>query len=178
MSVLFQLFWSFCQIGFTSFGGMSMVPLINDEMVSHGWMNVSEVSDIIAIAEMTPGPLGLNCATFAGTRVAGFLGAICASLGVLSPTFLICAIAAVAFEKFRDSSFMQKVMMGVRPICLGLILGVLCSLALTNYASASGTVSLPALLIGAVALAALLKFKLSIPKTILLSAVLGLLLVR
>ena len=58
MSVLFQLFWSFCQIGFTSFGGMSMVPLINDEMVSHGWMNVSEVSDIIAIAEMTPGPLG------------------------------------------------------------------------------------------------------------------------
>ena len=76
MSVLFQLFWSFCQIGFTSFGGMSMVPLINDEMVSHGWMNVSEVSDIIAIAEMTPGPLGLNCATFAGMRVAGILGAI------------------------------------------------------------------------------------------------------
>ena len=85
MSVLFQLFWSFCQIGFTSFGGMSMVPLINDEMVSHGWMNVSEVSDIVAIAEMTPGPLGLNCATFAGIRVAGVAGAVCASLGVLSP---------------------------------------------------------------------------------------------
>lgn len=176
--VFFELFWSFCKIGFTSFGGLSMVPLINNEMVSHGWMSVSEVSDIVAMAEITPGPLGLNCATFAGTRVAGFPGAICASLGVLSPTFLICAIAAVAFEKFRDSSFMQKVMTGVRPICLGLILGVLCSLALTNYASASGTVSLPALLIGAVALAALLKFKLSIPKTILLSAVLGLLLVR
>ena len=176
--VFFELFWSFCKIGFTSFGGLSMVPLINNEMVSHGWMSVSEVSDIVAMAEITPGPLGLNCATFAGTRVAGFLGAICASLGVLSPTFLICAIAAVAFEKFRDSSFMQKVMTGVRPICLGLILGVLCSLALTNYASASGTVSLPALLIGAVALAALLKFKFSIPKTILLSAVLGLLLVR
>ena len=47
---LFQLFWSFCQIGYTSFGGMSMVPLINDEMVSHGWMTASEVSDIVAIA--------------------------------------------------------------------------------------------------------------------------------
>ena len=58
MRVLLELFWSFCQIGFTSFGGMSMVPLINDEMVSHGWMTVSEVSDIVAIAEMTPGPLG------------------------------------------------------------------------------------------------------------------------
>ena len=140
--VFFELFWSFCKIGFTSFGGLSMVPLINSEMVSHGWMSVSEVSDIVAMAEITPGPLGLNCATFAGTRVAGFLGAICASLGVLSPTFLICAIAAVAFEKFRDSSFMQKVMTGVRPICLGLILGVLCSLALTNYASVSGGISL------------------------------------
>ena len=102
MSVLFQLFWSFCQIGFTSFGGMSMVPLINDEMVSHGWMNVSEVSDIIAIAEMTPGPLGLNCATFAGMRVAGILGAIISVLGVLAPTFTLCALAAVFFEKFKN----------------------------------------------------------------------------
>ena len=104
MSVLFQLFWSFCQIGFTSFGGMSMVPLINDEMVSHGWMNVSEVSDIIAIAEMTPGPLGLNCATFAGMRVAGILGAIISVLGVLAPTFTLCALAAVFFEKFKKLS--------------------------------------------------------------------------
>ena len=100
--VLLELFWSFCKIGFTSFGGLSMVPLINHEMLSHGWMTLSEVSDIVAIAEMTPGPLGLNCATFAGTRVAGFLGAISASLGVLSPTFLICAVAAAAFEKFRE----------------------------------------------------------------------------
>ena len=66
MITVLQLFWSFCKIGFTSFGGMSMVPLINDEMVGHGWMTVTEVSDIVAIAEMTPGPIGLNCATFAG----------------------------------------------------------------------------------------------------------------
>ena len=72
--VFFELFWSFCKIGFTSFGGLSMVPLINSEMVSHGWMSVSEVSDIVAMAEITPGPLGLNCATFAGMRVAGILG--------------------------------------------------------------------------------------------------------
>lgn len=176
--VLLELFWSFCKIGFTSFGGLSMVPLINHEMLSHGWMTISEVSDIVAIAEMTPGPLGLNCATFAGTRVAGFLGAVCASLGVLSPTLLLCAVAAVAFEKFRESDFMQKVMTGVRPVCLGLILAVLCSLSLTNYASAAGGVSLPAAAIGIVGLLALLKFRLSIPKTILLSAVLGLLLIR
>ena len=176
--VLLELFWSFCKIGFTSFGGLSMVPLINHEMLSHGWMSLSEVSDIVVIAEMTPGPLGLNCATFAGTRVAGFLGALSASLGVLSPTLLLCAVAAVAFEKFRDSSFMQKIMSGVRPICLGLILAVLCSLSMTNYASPAGGVSLPALVIGAAALVALLKYKVSIPVVIAVSALLGLVLIR
>ena len=90
--VLLELFWSFCKVGFSSFGGLSMVPLINDEMLSHGWMTLTEVSDILAIAEITPGPLGLNCATFAGTRVAGVLGAVCASLGVLSPTLLLLSL--------------------------------------------------------------------------------------
>ena len=106
--ILLELFWSFCKIGFTSFGGLSMVPLINSEMLSHGWMTLSEVSDIVAIAEMTPGPLGLNCATFAGTRVARLAGAVSASLGVLSPTLLICAAAAVMFEKFRGIRFHEK----------------------------------------------------------------------
>ena len=73
MMVLLELFISFLKIGFTSFGGLSMIPLITSEMTSHGWMTAAEVSDIVAIAEMTPGPLGLNCATFAGMRTAGFL---------------------------------------------------------------------------------------------------------
>lgn len=176
--VLLELFWSFCKIGFTSFGGLSMVPLINHEMLSHSWMTAAEVSDIVAIAEMTPGPLGLNCATFAGTRVAGPAGAVLASLGVLSPTLLLCAAAAVAFEKFRDSSFMRKFMSGVRPVCLGLLLAVLCSLSATNYLSFDGSFSLPAALVGAAAAVALLKYKVSIPKVILGSALLGLLLIR
>ena len=73
--VLLELFISFLKIGFTSFGGVSMVPLINSEMLSHGWMSAQEVSDIVAIAEMTPGPLGMNSSTFAGIRVAGIPGA-------------------------------------------------------------------------------------------------------
>jgi len=175
--ILLELFWSFCKIGFTSFGGLSMVPLISHEMLTHQWMSTSEVSDIVAIAEMTPGPLGLNCATFAGTRVAGLAGAVSASLGVLSPTLLVCAIAAVMFEKFRDAALMRQVMLGVRPSCLGLIAGVLLSLAMTNYVSA-GAVSLPAVFIGGLGLFLLVKCKVSIPKVILLSAALGLLLVR
>ena len=176
--ILLQLFWSFCKIGFTSFGGLSMVPLINHEMLAHNWMTLSEVSDIVAIAEMTPGPLGINCATFAGIRVAGLAGAVSASLGVLSPTLLICAVAAVMFEKFKDAAFMRKVMFGVRPACLGLILGVLVSLSLSNYVSAAGVFSPVAALIGIVGLVLLMKCKVSIPKVILLSALLGLLLIR
>ena len=161
--ILLELFWSFCKIGFTSFGGLSMVPLINSEMLSHGWMTSEQVSDIVAIAEMTPGPLGLNSATFAGLRTAALL---------------ICAAAAVMFEKFRESDFMKKVMYGIRPACLGLIIAVVCSLTATNYTNAAGSISYGAALIGAAATVLLLKFKVSIPKVILLSAVLGLFLTR
>lgn len=109
--VLLELFISFLKIGFTSFGGVSMVPLINSEMLSHGWMNAQEVSDIVAIAEMTPGPLGMNSSTFAGIRVAGIPGAIIAMLGILFPTLTIGFAAVVFFQKFRKSSIMKKMLM-------------------------------------------------------------------
>lgn len=174
LTTLLQLFWSFCQIGFTSFGGLSMVPLINSEMLSHGWMNAGEVADIVAIAEMTPGPLGLNCATFAGMQVAGPAGALAASLGVLVPTFTLCAVAAVFFERFKNSAILKRIMTGVRPVCIGLILAVLVDLARSSY-FAAGTPVLSGILIGALALLLLMRFKMSIPRVILIGAVLGLL---
>ena len=170
--VLIKLFWSFLKIGFTSFGGLSMIPLITSEVTQNGWMTVSEVSDIVAIAEMTPGPLGLNSATFAGIKAAGIPGAIAANLGVLMPTFTLCAVAAIFFEKFKQSSLMQKIMTGVRPACVGLIAGVITSLSLTNYVIDS-SVNIPAIGIGLLDLALLLKWKVSIPKVIFLNAGLG-----
>ena len=170
MMVLLELFVSFLKIGFTSFGGLSMIPLITSEMTAHGWMTASEVSDIVAIAEMTPGPLGLNCATFAGMRTAGLLGAIAANLGTL------CLLAAIFFERFRKSSFMTRLMTGVRPACVGMIFGVVISLCATNYAAEPGGVSWPAIAIGALGLLLLVRFKVSIPKVICLSGALGMLL--
>lgn len=171
--VLLQLFWSFCQIGFTSFGGASMIPLINSEMTSHQWMDAAAVADIVAIAEMTPGPLGLNCATFAGMRVAGLTGALAANMGVLMPTFTICAVAAVFFERFKNSTILKRMMVGVRPVCIGLICAVLVDLGKDNYL-AEGVPVFSNLLIGVLALVLLVKFKFSIPKVILMGAVLGL----
>ena len=104
--VLLELYWSFLLIGFSSFGGLSMIPQISDQVLSHGWMTAEQVTDIVAIAEMTPGPLGLNCASFAGMQAAGIPGAIAANLGVLTPTLTLCALAAVFFNRFRDGKLM------------------------------------------------------------------------
>lgn len=170
---LLQLFWSFCKIGYTSFGGVSMLPLINSEMLSHQWMTASEISDIVAIAEMTPGPMGLNCATFAGMRVAGLAGALAASLGVLTPTFTLCAVAAIFFERFKNSLILKRMMLGVRPVCIGLVCAVLVDLFCSNY-MVEGVPVAGNLVIGALALVLLLKCRLSIPKVILTGAALGL----
>ncbi len=172
--VYLELFVSFLLIGFTSFGGMSMIPLINQEMIGHGWMTATEVSDIVAIAEMTPGPLGLNCATFAGTRVAGMAGALCASLGVLAPTLTVCMVAAVFLRKFKESRLLKNALYGIRPVCIGMIAAVIIDLAATNYAGALFGVSWQAILIGIISFIVLYFAKWSVPKTILLSAALGL----
>ena len=171
--LLLELFWSFVKIGFTSFGGLSMIPLISSEMISHGWMNAHEVSDIVAIAEMTPGPLGLNCATFAGMKAAGVLGAFVANMGALSPTYTLCAVAAVFFDHFRENKYLGRVMTGVRPACVGMVAGVVIDLALANYAKISGGVDVGASLLGIVDLVLLLKFRVSIPKVLIFSAIAG-----
>lgn len=171
--VMLELYWSFLLIGFGSFGGLSMIPQISNEVLSHGWMTVEQVTDIVAIAEMTPGPLGLNCATFAGMQAAGIPGAIAANLGVLTPTLTLCAVAAAFFHHFRNSRIMQRILIGVRPACLGMVLGILVSLSLSNYRGSAG-LNYPAIAIGMVDLVLLLKYKAGIPKVLLLSAGMGL----
>lgn len=172
---LLKLYWSFLLIGFSSFGGLSMIPQISSEVVSNGWMTVSQVTDIVAIAEMTPGPLGLNCATFAGMQAAGIPGAIAANLGAMAPTYTLCALAAAFFFRFKESLFVRRMLIGVRPACFGMVLGVLVSLTLSNYFPET-SVNLPAICIGAVDLILLLKYNVSIPKIILFSAGMGLVL--
>ena len=173
--ILLQLYWSFLKIGFSSFGGLTMIPLISSEVLSHNWMTVSQVADIVAIAEMTPGPLGLNCATFAGMQAAGIPGAIAANLGTLTPALTLCAVAAAFFHRFKDNAVMQRILLGVRPACLGMVLGVILSLAQSTYAGV-GQLHIPSIAIGVVDLILLLKYKVSIPKVLLLSAGLGLIL--
>ena len=173
--VLLELFWSFLLIGFSSFGGLSMIPQISDQVLSHGWMTAEQVTDIVAIAEMTPGPLGLNCATFAGMQAAGIPGAVAANLGALTPALTLCAVAAAFFNRFRESRIMQRILVGVRPACLGMVLAVLVNLAGSTYLK-QGMPHYAAMGIGLLDLVLVVKCKVSIPVVILLSAGLGLLL--
>ena len=181
---LVQLFAAFAKIGFTSFGGTSMIPLIMDEMSSHGWMTDADLTNLIAIAEMTPGSLGVNAATFAGTKkntpkhtspsTAAMLGGVFAVLGVLSPTLTLTLLAAAFFQKFRTSRVMSYIMKIVKPVCIGMVLGVLVGLCRQTCITEAGGISLPGIAIGILCFVLLQKFKLSVPKVIGIAAVLGL----
>ena len=176
MSPILELYLVFLKIGFCSFGGLSMIPVINQEMVNHGWMTLEEVADIIAIAEMTPGPLGVNAATFAGMRAAGLLGAVAANFGVLTLAFTLCLAAAAFLARLKGNPYLEGFTYGIRPVCVGVMLATCITMA-PNY-QVAGAVSPAAVAIGGVGLVLLVKFKWSVPKVIGAAAVLGLLLAR
>lgn len=172
--VLLELFISYVKVGFCSFGGLSTIPLISDEMLSRGWMTSQQLADMVAIAEMTPGPLGINCATFVGMQVAGVPGAIVASLGVMMPSLTICLLVAHFMVRFKDSKPVQHTLYGIRPVAFALIFRVLFPMARENYFSGETVAVLwPAVLAGAVAALLLFKFKRSIPLVVLVCAVIG-----
>ncbi|MGN0295344.1 MAG: chromate transporter [Lachnospiraceae bacterium] len=170
--VIWQLFLSFMKIGFTSFGGMSMVPLILEEMESHRWMTAEDLSNLIAIAEMTPGPLGINCATFAGMQTAGTAGALAAVAGVLMPAYTLTLAAAVCFNHFRRNEVLAEILSVIKPICIALILGVIINLSLENYFPGNKP-DMAALLIGGFMLYLIQVKKWSVPRVIGTAALLG-----
>jgi len=170
-----ELFLSFLKVGFCSFGGLSMVPVISQEVLGHGWMTLEEVADILAIAEMTPGPNGLNCATFAGMRSAGIPGAIIATLGVMTPSLTIGLSAAVFLTRFKENKYLNNALYGIRAVCIGMILSIFFEMSRENFFPEMTLLWQPILIAGVV-LVLLFKMKISIPKAILVGAVLGLLL--
>ena len=138
--ILLKLFYTFFKIGlFTFGGGYAMIPMITDEVLAQGWALEGEIIDFIAISESTPGPFAVNIATFVGMNSAGFLGAICATLGVVLPSFIVILIVASLFDRFNRSRAVKGFLWGVRPTVIGLI----ASAALSVFISAvfAGSIS-------------------------------------
>ena len=121
--ICFQLFYTFFLIGIMTFGGgYAMIPMIQDTVVGNGWMNLTELTDFIAVSEATPGPFAVNIATFVGNKVGGVFGAICTTLGVVLPSFIIILIVAFVLSKFLKNRYVKGALNGVRPVILALIL--------------------------------------------------------
>lgn len=135
MKILILLFLTFLKIGAFSFGGgYAMLPVIEREVVqSHGWLTSSEFIDIIGISQMTPGPIAINSATFVGYKIGGVLGSICATLGVVSFSFLLVSIATHYIIKFKDSKLLKAALSGMKPALIGLIISAFFSLAKESY---------------------------------------------
>ncbi|MDD2362976.1 MAG: chromate transporter [Oscillospiraceae bacterium] len=122
MILYLQLLWTFFKIGALSFGGgLGMVPVIQREMQLTGWMTEQEVADIVAISEMTPGPIAINAATFAGSRTGGILGGVIATIGVSLPSIVLSMLAAKFFFAVRDSKIVSAGMTGIRPAVSGMV---------------------------------------------------------
>ena len=123
MGVLLQLFESYLKIGFFGFGGgYAMLSLIHSEVVvRNGWLTNGEFSDIVAISQMTPGPIAINSATYIGYEVAGFCGSVVATVAVCLPALTIMMLITRFFLRLRDNRYVQGVVMGMRPVVVGMI---------------------------------------------------------
>lgn len=121
--IYLQLFLSFLQIGALSFGGgYASMPLIEAQIVtSHGWLTMTEFSDLVTIAEMTPGPIAVNAATFVGTKVAGVLGALVATAGCILPACVLVMLIARLYLKYRNLTVLQSVLGSLRPAVVAMI---------------------------------------------------------
>ncbi len=122
--ILLSLYWSFFKVGlFTIGGGYAMIPLMEAEVIkTHGWLTSSEFLDIIAIAEMTPGPISINAATFIGYTTAGLAGSLIASLGVISPSLILILLLSRFLAGLIHTPGTEKFLMGLRSALIALIL--------------------------------------------------------
>ena len=123
IQILWRVFFTFFKIGaFTFGGGYAMIPLIQRETVEkQGWISDDDILEVVAIAESTPGPIAINAATFIGYRVAGFLGSLCATLGVVLPSFVVILAISGILRQFQHIKAVQYAFVGIRAGVLALI---------------------------------------------------------
>ena len=122
MDINLLLFLTFLEIGAVSFGGgYGMIALMREKTLSYGWLGEEQFLNIIAISESTPGPIAVNIATFVGATQSGILGALCATLGVVLPSFIIIIIIAALISNLLKYAGVNAVVNGMKPAVTGII---------------------------------------------------------
>ncbi len=147
--MLISLFLAFLQVGaFSVGGGYAAMPLIQSITVdTHGWLTLSEFGNLVTIAEMTPGPIAINAATFVGMRLAGIPGAICATMGCISPSLVLVSLLSVLYSKYRSGGTMQCILGTLRPVVVALIASAALSLIQVAALDSAGKISLPGIVL-------------------------------
>ena len=137
---LLTLFSEFFQIGLFCFGGaFGMIPLIKETVLRHGWLTETQFYDFIGVCESTPGPIAVNMATYVGSTQAGLPGSICATLGVVMPSFLIILLIASVLKNFHQNRFFKAFLKGVKPVIIALILSTGLILLAKNFGYTAGS---------------------------------------
>ena len=122
MSVYLRLYWEFFKTGlFAVGGGMATLPFLKDIGQSTGWYTYTDLMNMLAVSESTPGPIGINMATYVGFTVGGIPGAVIATLGEVTPSIIVILLVAMMLQKFRDSRYVNHAFYGLRPASTGLI---------------------------------------------------------
>ena len=160
--ILLRLFWEFFKTGlFAVGGGMATLPFLYDMSTRTGWFTQAKLADMIAVSESTPGPIGVNMATYVGFETAGIPGAVVATLGIICPSVIIILLIARVLEKFRSNRTVDAAFYGLRPCSIALIaaaglmvakLTFLNADALTAGAGLSGLLNGKAVLLGIILL--------------------------
>ena len=142
--IYLQLFLSFLQIGMFSFGGgYAAMPLLQEQLVArNGWLSVQEFADLVTIAEMTPGPIAVNSATFVGLKIAGIPGAVVATVGCILPSCIIVTILARLYLKYRNLDLLQGVLKSLRPAVVAMIASAGILILKNAFWGSGGTISM------------------------------------
>ncbi len=117
-----RLFWEFFKAGlFAVGGGMATLPFLYDISDKTGWFTHAQLADMIAVSESTPGPIGINMATYVGFTTAGIPGALCATIGIITPSIIVILLISKALEKFRQNKYVDAAFYALRPCSVALI---------------------------------------------------------
>ena len=142
--ILLQLYFEFFKAGlFAIGGGLATLPFLQQIGQSTGWFTQQDLMDLFAISESTPGPIGVNAATYAGFHACGAVGGIVATLGLISPSILVILLVSKVLEKFKESDLVQHIFYGLRPASTGLIAAAGCSVVLATLLDVTKLTSTP-----------------------------------
>ena len=172
--IYLQLFYIFAKIAIFAFGGgYACLPIVQSELIGMGWCTEEQFADVVALAQMTPGPIVINAATYVGKIMAGVPGGIIATLGFVTPAVLLTAAISLLSAKLSDVVFMKKILRGIRAGVVGLILCAVIFFLRTSVVDRNFHVNIPAVFILIMNIIFIKKFRLNIYVSLIISVIIG-----